>query len=95
MSLFLNLFGDIFLGFQSQGGSHCLCAFLLVCFLPVCNGFIRLSSVVTLADLLVTSVVAGTFLIYVPEHVQALVGLESGIEHEAASQTLTLKPPKK
>ena len=42
----------------------------------------------TLADLLVTSVVAGPFLIYVLEHVQALGGLESGIEHEAASQTL-------
>ena len=76
------------LGFKVRVDPVACVLFCLCVFLPVCNGFVRLSSVVTLADLLVTSVVAGTFLIYVLEHVQALVGLESGIEHEAASQTL-------
>ena len=56
MRLLLCITGNIYLGFQSRGGSPCLHALL-----PAYNGFLRFTSGVTPADLLVLSTVAEPF----------------------------------
>ena len=54
---------------------------------PACNGFFRFISGATPADLLVASMAAKPF--HPHTCIQALVGLESRIQHAAASQYVT------
>ena len=68
--------GDICSWFQSQGGSICYELYYLCAMI-----FLRFTFFVTPADLLMVSLVAESFVIQVPAHIQALVGLGSGIEH--------------
>ena len=56
---------------------------------PVYNRFLRFTSGLTSADFLA----ARDILIHLLAHVQALVGLESGIEHTAAQQVMGTPEP--
>ena len=51
---------------------------------PALNGFLRFTSGVTPTDLMVARKVAKPYLIHILAYIQALVGLESGIEHATA-----------
>ena len=51
--------------------------------------FLRFTFGTTPADLLVASIAAKPILIYILAHIQAMVGLETGMECAAASQYVT------
>ena len=58
--LLLWISGDVSVGFKSQSGSPRLCASLCAC-----NGFLRFTCVVTLADLLMVSMATEPFSIHI------------------------------